>query len=61
MGVLYNATDGPNWIDNENWLSDAPLGEWYSVTALAVSAAAGADNTYAIGDTISFTGPSTST
>ena len=29
--VLYNATDGPNWVDNTNWLSDAPLEEWYGV------------------------------
>ena len=29
--ALYNATDGPNWIDNTNWLSEAPLGEWYGV------------------------------
>ena len=29
--ALYNATDGPNWIDNTNWLTDAPLGEWYGV------------------------------
>ena len=29
--VLYEATDGPNWIDNTNWLTDAPLGEWYGV------------------------------
>ena len=28
---LYNATDGPNWADNTNWLSDKPLGEWYGV------------------------------
>ena len=27
--ALYNATDGPNWANNENWLTDAPLGEWY--------------------------------
>ena len=28
------ATDGPsaNWNRNDNWLSDAPLGEWYGVT-----------------------------
>ncbi len=31
--ALYNATDGPNWIDNTNWLTDARLGEWYGVTA----------------------------
>ena len=29
--ALYEATDGPRWIDNTNWLSDAPLGEWYGV------------------------------
>ncbi len=30
--ALYNATDGPNWVDNDNWLSDAPLDEWFGVT-----------------------------
>ena len=30
--VFYNATDGPNWEDNDNWLSDAPLGKWEGVT-----------------------------
>ena len=30
--TVYNALDGPNWENSENWLSDAPLGEWYSVT-----------------------------
>ena len=29
--ALYEATDGPNWVDNTNWLSDAPLGEWHGV------------------------------
>ena len=29
--AFYNATDGPYWVNNENWLSDAPLGEWYGV------------------------------
>ena len=29
--ALYNATDGPNWVNNENWLTDAPLGDWYGV------------------------------
>ena len=23
--ALYNATGGPNWVNSENWLSDAPL------------------------------------
>ena len=30
--ALYEATDGPNWVDNTNWLTDAPLSEWYGVT-----------------------------
>ncbi len=29
--ALYNATDGPNWVNSENWLTDAPLREWYGV------------------------------
>ena len=29
--ALYEATDGPNWVNNENWLTDAPLGEWFGV------------------------------
>ena len=31
LTVLYDATDGPNWFDNENWLTDAPLGEWEGI------------------------------
>ena len=30
--AVYNALDGPNWEDSENWLTDAPLGEWSGVT-----------------------------
>ena len=30
--AIYNATDGPNWTDNTNWLSDAPLSAWHGVT-----------------------------
>ena len=29
--ALFNATDGLNWADNHNWLSDAPIGEWRGV------------------------------
>ena len=29
--ALYESTDGPNWVNSENWLTDAPLGEWYGV------------------------------
>ena len=28
---LYNATDGENWRNNENWLSDQPLAAWHGV------------------------------
>ena len=30
--ALYNATDGPNWTNNDNWLSDEPISSWRSVT-----------------------------
>jgi len=29
--ALYNATDGANWTNNTNWLSDRPISEWYGV------------------------------
>ena len=29
--ALYHATDGPDWINSENWLTDAPLGDWHGV------------------------------
>ena len=29
--ALYEATDGPNWVNSENWLTDSPLGDWYGV------------------------------
>ena len=31
LGVFYNTTGGPNWTDNRNWLTDAPLGDWHGV------------------------------
>ena len=30
--ALYNATDGETWVNNTNWLTDAPVGLWYGVT-----------------------------
>ena len=30
--ALYNSTNGPNWTNSENWLSDKPLDKWYGVT-----------------------------
>ena len=28
---IYNSTDGPNWINQANWLSSRPLNEWAGV------------------------------
>ena len=32
LEALYNATGGDNWLENDNWLSDAPIGQWLGVT-----------------------------
>ena len=32
LAALYHATDGPNWRNNTNWLTDQPLDTWYGVT-----------------------------
>ena len=29
--ALYNATDGPNWEENTNWMTDKDLSTWYGV------------------------------
>ncbi len=31
LEALYEATGGENWYESDNWLTDAPLGEWYGV------------------------------
>ncbi len=31
--ALYEATDGQNWRDSDNWLTDAPIDTWFGVTA----------------------------
>ena len=33
LEALYRATGGDGWIDNTNWLTDAPLGNWFGVEA----------------------------
>ncbi len=43
LEILYNATDGPNWVNNDNWLTDAPLGEWYGVDTDASGRVIGLD------------------
>ena len=34
LTALYNSTNGDNWKNNTNWLSDAPLYEWYGMDLL---------------------------
>lgn len=29
---LFNDTDGPNWTNNSNWLSNQPVRTWYGIT-----------------------------
>ena len=31
LEAFYRATNGPNWVNSENWLTDAPLDDWYGV------------------------------
>ena len=32
LGELYNSMNGAEWTNNDNWLSDAPLDQWYGVS-----------------------------
>ena len=32
LEILYDELDGDNWTDNTNWLTDAPIDEWYGVS-----------------------------
>ena len=36
LHLFYGDTDGENWDDNTNWLTDEPLGDWYGVSADAL-------------------------
>ena len=31
QAALYHATNGSSWTDNTNWLTTAPLSEWFGV------------------------------
>ncbi len=33
LASLYYATGGAGWTNSDKWLTDAPVGEWYGVTA----------------------------
>ena len=32
LATLYEATGGDDWTQNDNWLSAAPIGQWYGVS-----------------------------
>ena len=32
LEALYNDTDGANWINNENWLTEKPIRYWFGIT-----------------------------
>ena len=32
LEALYNVTGGANWTNNDGWLTNAPIGQWYGVT-----------------------------
>lgn len=33
LTAFYFATGGPDWLDDTNWLRDAPLETWHGVEA----------------------------
>ena len=41
--MLYNATGGSRWTISDNWLTDAPIGQWHGVTADAEGRVTGLD------------------
>ena len=34
--ALYHATEGPEWVQQDNWLTDAPLSDWHRVVTDSV-------------------------
>ncbi len=32
LEAFYEAAGGPSWRRSDNWLSDAPIGDWYGIT-----------------------------
>ena len=35
LAALYKATNGDDWANNANWLTDRPLGQWFGVQVTA--------------------------
>ena len=43
LAALYEATGGPHWTNNDNWLTEAPLDQWYGVTVNDVGSVSALD------------------
>ncbi|WP_419943305.1 Ig-like domain-containing protein [Candidatus Palauibacter sp.] len=43
LTTLYAVTDGPGWINDENWLTDLPIGDWRGVSVDADGRVTGLD------------------
>ena len=41
--ALYEATNGPGWVNSDGWMTDAPLADWYGVTVDTEGRVAGLD------------------
>jgi len=39
LEALYNATGGPNWTNNTNWMSASPLSSWKGITVANIGGA----------------------
>ena len=35
LEIFYEQTTGERWTNSENWMTEAPLGEWYGITTNA--------------------------
>ena len=42
--AFYHATDGPNWRNSANWLTDAPIEEWHGVSTDSAGRVTGLDS-----------------
>ena len=46
LAAIYEATNGPKWLNKDNWLTDAPLGDWYGVNTDSDGQVVGLDLAY---------------
>ncbi len=34
--AIYNSTDGYHWVNNENWLTNTPISQWFGIQAVGL-------------------------